>query len=136
MNKVFLTGYIASDVELKTTAQGTSVVTFQLAVKRPKTKNDTTDFITIVCWRSTAEFVSKYFRKGSGIEISGIITVRKWQDKDGNNRYSTEIVANEVDFGKKSKDDDQQGQSYSQPQYTPPQNAEFEEIGDDDDLPF
>lgn len=136
MNKAFLTGYIASDVELKSTAQGTPVVTFQLAVKRPKAKNDTTDFITVVCWRNTAEFVSEYFRKGSGIEVSGIITVRKWQDKDGNNRYSTEIVADEVDFGKKSKDDNQHGQSYNQPQNTSPQNTAFEEVEDDDELPF
>lgn len=135
MNKVFLTGYIASDIELKSTSQGTSVVTFQLAVKRPKTKNDVTDFITIVCWRSTAEFVSKYFKKGSGIEVSGIITVRKWEDKNGNNRYSTEVVADEVDFGKKSKDDNQQAQSQGQQQYSV-QADDFEEIGDDDDLPF
>lgn len=132
MNKVILTGYIASDVELKATTQGTSVVTFTLAVKRPKTKNDTTDFITIVCWRSTAEFVSKYFKKGSGIEVSGVLTIRKWQDKDGNNRYSTEVVAEEVDFGKKSKDEN--GQS-SEKETIQPQ-GDFVEITDDDDLPF
>lgn len=133
MNKVFLTGYIASEIELKSTSQGTSVVTFQLAVKRPRTKNDVTDFITIVCWRSTAEFISRYFRKGSGIEVSGVLTVRKWEDKNGNNRYSTEVVADEVDFGKKSKDDKPQDQG--QQQYEPPSES-FEEITDDDDLPF
>lgn len=100
MNKVFLTGYIASDIELKTTPQGISVATFSLAVKRPMSKSEITDFINIVCWRSTAEFVSKYFKKGSGIETIGVLTVRKWQDKDGNNRYSTEVIADEVDFGK------------------------------------
>lgn len=133
MNKVFLTGYIASEIELKSTSQGTSVVTFQLAVKRPRTKNDVTDFITVVCWKSTAEFVSRYFRKGSGIEVSGALTVRKWQDKNGNNRYSTEVVADEVDFGKKSKED--KPQDHETPQYAPPSES-FEEIGDDDDLPF
>ena len=134
MNKAYLSGYIASDVELKTTSQGTSVVTFQLAVKRPRTKEDVTDFITIVCWRNTAEFVSRYFHKGSGIEVSGTLTVRKWQDQNGNNRYSTEVVADEVDFGKKSKEDKPQDQP-SAPQYTPPKES-FEEITDDDDLPF
>lgn len=134
MNKVILTGYVASDIELKTTPQGTSVVSFSLAVKRPKTKEDKTDFLTVVAWRSTAEFISKYFRKGSGIEVSGALTVRKLQDKNGNNRYSTEIVADEVDFGKKSKEDKPQDQQ-SAPQYTPPKES-FEEITDDDDLPF
>lgn len=133
MNKVFLTGYIASEIELKSTSQGTSVVTFQLAVKRPRTKNDVTDFITVVCWKSTAEFVSRYFRRGSGIEVSGVLTVRKWQDKNGNNRYSTEVVADEVDFGKKSKED--KPQDHETQQYAPPSES-FEEIGDDDDLPF
>lgn len=134
MNKVFLTGYIASEIELKSTSQGTSVVTFQLAVKRPRTKNDVTDFIAIVCWRSTAEFISKYFRKGSGIEVSGVLTVRKWEDKNGNNRYSTEVVADEVDFGKKQKDKKQQEQGQQQ-QHVPPSEG-FEEITDDVDLPF
>lgn len=133
MNKVFLTGYIASEIELKSTSQGTPVVTFQIAVKRQRTKNEVTDFITVVCWRSTAEFVSKYFKKGSGIEVSGILTVRKWEDKSGNNRYSTEVVADEVDFGKKSKD--YKHQDCGQPQYAPPSES-FEEISDDDDLPF
>ena len=134
MNKAYLSGYIASDVELKTTQQGTSVVTFQLAVKRPRTKEDVTDFITIVCWSNTAEFVSRYFHKGSGIEVSGTLTVRKWQDKNGNNRYSTEVVADEVDFGKKSKEDKPQDQP-PVPQYTSPKES-YEEIADDDDLPF
>ena len=133
MNKVFLTGYIDSEIELKATPQGTPVVTFQLAVKRPRTKNDVTDFITVVCWRSTAEFVSRYFRKGGGIEVSGVLTVRKWKDKSGNNRYSTEVVADDVDFGKKSKDDKPQAQGM--PQYAPPSES-FEELSDDDDLPF
>lgn len=133
MNKVFLTGYIASEIELKATPQGMSVVTFQLAVKRPRTKNDVTDFITVVCWRNTAEFVSRNFRKGSGIEVSGVLTVRKWVDKSGNNRYSTEVVADDVDFGKKPKDEKQQ--DHRTPQYAPPSES-FEEISDDDDLPF
>jgi len=131
MNKIFLTGYIASDVDLKATTQGVSVLTFNLAVKRPKTKDDTTDFLTIVCWRNTAEFVSKYFKKGSGIEVSGYLTIRKWQDKDGNNRYSAEIVAEEVDFGKKSRSEENGRQSDCF------QGGDFTELDEDDgNLPF
>ncbi len=131
MNKVILTGYVASDVELKTTTNGTSVVSFRLAVRRPRTKNDTTDFLNIVAWRSTAEFISKYFHKGSGIEISGIVTTRKWQDDSGNNHYSTEIVVEDCDFGKKSKSDGNGPASYSTPQ------DDFKELEDeDDDCPF
>ena len=134
MNKVILSGYIASDIELKTTNQGTSVTNFRLAVRRPRTKNDTADFLTIVAWRSTAEFISKYFHKGSGIELSGIITTRKWQDKDGNDRYATEIVVEDVDFGKGSKDG---GNSNNESSYQEPQQGGFTEYNDDDeDLPF
>lgn len=134
MNKVILSGYIASDIELKTTNQGTSVTNFRLAVRRPRTKNDTTDFLTIVAWRSNAEFISKYFHKGSGIELSGIVTTRKWQDKDGNDRYATEIVVEDVDFGKGSKDG---GNSSNESSYQEPQQGGFTEYSDDDeDLPF
>ena len=132
MNKVILTGYIASDIELKTTNQGTAVTSFRLAVRRPKTKNDMTDFLTIVAWRSTAEFISKYFHKGSGIEIYGIVTTRKWQDKDGNNRYATEIVAEGVDFGKRSTED---GNHVGEESYQT--SRQFSEIEEDcGDLPF
>lgn len=135
MNKVILTGYVANDIELKTTQSGTPVVSFNVAARRPRTKDDTTDFLTVVAWRHTAEFISKYFQKGSGIEVSGIITVRKWQDKDGNNRYSTEIVAEEVDFGKKQKGDG--GRGGSETSYQAPQQGGFNEIAEDDeDLPF
>lgn len=134
MNKVILSGYIASDIELKTTNQGTSVTNFRLAVRRPRTKNDTTDFLTIVAWRSNAEFISKYFHKGSGIELSGIITTRKWQDKDGNDRYATEIVVEDVDFGKGSKDG---GNSSNESSCQEPQQGGFTEYNDDDeDIPF
>ena len=109
MNSVILTGYIATEPEIRSTTQGTSVCTCSLAVRRPKTKDDTTDFLNVVCWRSTAEFVGKYFKKGSGIEVIGVLTTRKWKDKDGNNRYAVEVVADEVDFGKKSKTDEETG---------------------------
>lgn len=134
MNKVVLTGYIASDIEPKVTRQGTPVLTFDLAVKRPRTKEDVTDFITVVCWRNTADFVSKYFRKGSGIEVSGALTIRKWEDKNGNKRQTAEVVADEVDFGKKSKEDHSQEPTRS-PSAAPSQPAEVVSV-DDDELPF
>lgn len=131
MNKVILTGYIASDPELKTTPQGVHVTTLSVAVKRPRS-SDTTDFFTVICWRNTAEFVTKYFRKGSGIEVSGYLTKRKWQDKNGNNRTADEIIAEEVDFGKKSKGDDNSRSSDTS--YPAQQTEEY--IPADDDLPF
>lgn len=134
MNKVVLTGYIAQDVELRMTTSNVPVCTFNLAVKRPRVKDDVTDFITVVCWRGTAEFVSKYFRKGSGIEVAGMLTVRKWQDKDGNNRYATEVVAEDVDFGKKSSSNDSNSASTAYAQQ--PSGQDFAELPDDDDVPF
>lgn len=133
MNKVVLSGFIAADVELKTTQQGTPVCTFDLGVRRPKTKEKVTDFIRIVCWESTAEFVSRYFRKGSGIEVSGCLTVRKWKDKDDKTRYATEVRAEEVDFGKSSKSDREQDGGLV-PSTTP--DPEFYDVGNDEDLPF
>lgn len=136
MNKVIETGYIASDVELKQTPNGTDVATFRLAVKRPHT-NDTTDFFTVVCWRNTASFVAKYFKKGSGIEVSGVLTSRSWQDQNGNKRYAVEIQADEVDFGKKSQNDtadsaNTESKDFPNGQVVP----HFEEMNEDDDLPF
>ena len=133
MNKVILTGYLAMDPELKTTQQGTNVTSFRLAVRRPKAKEDVTDFFTVVAWRHTAEFITRYFRKGDGIEICGTLTTRKWQDRDGNNRTSTEVVADEVDFGKKSKSEnhsEEYAASY------PSASQEYVEVDGDDDLPF
>lgn len=125
MNKVCLTGYIANDIELKRTETGISAVSFSIAVKRPK-KRDTTDFITVVCWRQTAEFVSRNFAKGNGIEVEGVLTMRKWTDKNGNNRVVAEVVADEVGFGKGSKElSETDSTSYSN-----------EEPGKDDDFPF
>lgn len=135
MNRVELTGYIANEIELRHTPQGVAVVTFTLAVKRPKVKEDITDFITIVVWRGAAEFVSKYFKKGSGIEVEGVLTIRKWTDKNGNNRYSTEVIADEVGFGKNTNN----AQRDEQNNYDSNAAAnDFKEIKEDlvDELPF
>ena len=107
-NIVVLTGRICQPVELKTTPNGISVCTFSIAVDRAYKKGEEkqTDFINIVAWRQTAEFVSKYFGKGNLIGIEGSIQTRRYQDKDGNNRTSFEVVANNVQFveSKKSAD--------------------------------
>lgn len=107
-NIVVLTGRICQPVELKTTPNGISVCTFSIAVDRAYKKGEEkqTDFLNVVCWRTTAEFVSKWFTRGSLIGIEGSIQTRKFQDKNGNNRTAFEIVANNVHFieSKKSAD--------------------------------
>lgn len=135
MNKVIETGYIASDIELKQTTDGTSVTSFTLAVKRPRTK-DKSDFFKVVCWRNTAEFVSKYFAKGNGIEVSGYLQTRSWEDQNGEKKYATEIVAEEVDFGKKSKSEGSNGNDTNAPEYSMSSAPNFEEVNSEDDLPF
>lgn len=97
MNNINLIGRLTTDVELKQTPNGVSVCQFTLAVDRPRVK-DTTDFIPCVAWRNTAEFITRYFRKGNKIALTGVLTTRKWQDKDGNNRVSYEVVADNVEF--------------------------------------
>jgi single-strand DNA-binding protein len=102
-NLVVLTGRITAEVELKTTPNGVSVCTFSIAVDRGYGENKQTDFINCVAWRSTAEFVSKYFSKGSMIGIEGSIQTRKYQDKNGNTRTAFEVVANNVQFMESKK---------------------------------
>lgn len=106
LNVVVLTGRLTADPELKTTQSGVSVCSFCIAVERRyKSGEDrVSDFINIVSWRSSAEFVSKYFKKGQMIAIEGSIQTRKYQDNDGNNRTAFEVLANNVqfaDFGKR-----------------------------------
>lgn len=99
-NNVILTGRLTADPELKTTQSGVSVTSFTIAVDRPYKSGEEkkTDFINIVAWRGTAEFVTHYFTKGSLIGIEGSIQTRKFQDKDGNNRTVFEVVANNAQF--------------------------------------
>lgn len=100
MNKVCLIGRLAADPELKTTGSGIAVTSFTIAVDRPYSKGAErqTDWIDIVAWRNTAEFVCKYFQKGSPIVIDGSIQTRLWEDKAGQKRKSVEIVADNVEF--------------------------------------
>lgn len=97
MNAVNLTGRLTSDVELKTTQNGKSVCTYTLAVNRPKVK-DTTDFINCVTWNQGAEYLGKYASKGDKVGVTGVLTSRKWQDQNGNNRVSFEVVTDTVEI--------------------------------------
>lgn len=142
LNVVVLTGRLTATPELKTTTNGTSVCSFTIAVDRRYRQGEErqTDFINIVTWRSSAEFVSKYFKKGQMIAIEGSIQTRKYQDKDGNNRTAFEVVASNVqfaDFGKKNDESNPaEIEADPLPAFTQSLN-EFEEITDDsDDLPF
>ena len=132
LNKVILGGRLTADPELKQTPQGVSVTTFSIAVNR-RGKDAQTDFINCQAWRQVAETICKYFKKGSSICIVGQIQVRSWQDQQGNKRYATEVVADEVYFVDGKAD----GQvSYPTEPAFQQQAPKFEEIGDDDTLPF
>lgn len=142
LNKVVLAGRLTADVELKNTQGGIAVCSFNLAINRrfQREGEQNADFITCQAWRSTAEFISKYFRKGSSICVTGSIQTRSWTDGNGQKRYATEVVVDEAMFVD-SKNDTQQAETYSPanympPAYTSPETAKFEAIQQDDDLPF
>ena len=149
LNKVILCGRMTADPELKQTASGIAVVSFTLAVnRRYQTKNadgaqaQQADFISVVAWRQTAEFISRYFRKGSALCITGSIQTRSWQDQQGQKRYATEVVADEAMFVDSKNDAGavagQFADSYNAPSYSssPASAPKFEELKTDDDLPF
>lgn len=127
MNIIAITGNITADPELKTTPNGISVCAFTVAVRRPNTK-DKSDFINCVAWRTHAEFISKYFRKGQKIEVDGCLTSRKWEDKNGSKRTSFEVIVNNASFGESKK-----SETRAAPQETACE--EFADLGDND-LPF
>ena len=129
-NRVIIGGRLTANPELKTTPSGVSVANFTVAISR-KGKSGETDFIDVVAWRGTADFVCKYFQKGSSICVVGNIQVRKWQDKDGNNRLTTEIIADEVNFVDGKNDSATSEKPYVPEAYSAPK---MEEI--DEDLPF
>ena len=119
INKVILMGRITADPELKTTNTGVSVTSFTIAVDRSYVKQGEerkADFINIVCWRSTAEFVCRYFGKGAMIAVVGEIQTRTYQAQDGSNRYVTEVVADSVSFTGEKRENNQQ-QNYQQQGY-------------------
>ena len=138
LNHIVLMGRLTRDPELRRTGSGTAVASFALAVDRdysPKDGEKETDFIEIVAWRNTAEFVSKYFSKGRMAVVSGRLQIRSWTDKDGNKRKSAEIVADNVYFGDSKNDG---GNTASSGTYAPPSpSSDFDMLsGDDSALPF
>ena len=122
LNHITVMGRLTRDPEMRTTQSGVSVVSFTVACDRDFGGRDggerQTDFIDCVAWRSTGEFVSKYFHKGSMIVVSGRLQSRKWQDRDGNNRTSWEINADNVYFGESRRDSDSGRDSYSSNSYS------------------
>ena len=153
LNVVALMGRLVRDPELKTTQSGNSVCTFSIACDRSYTAKDEerkADFFTITAWRQTAEFICKYFQKGSLIAIEGILQTRQYQDKNGNNRTATEVLASRVSFaGSKvpgsssAQSSEKQTENYAQnanASQNAPQAAsgsdDFSVIDDGDDLPF
>ena len=149
LNHIVLMGRLTRDPELRRTGSGIPVTTFTLAVDRDfgsnkETGEKETDFVDIVAWRSTAEFVSKYFTKGRMAVVSGRLQIRNWQDKEGNKRRSAEVVADNVYFGE-SKRDSMSSSGFDQTpppvSYQAPANpaasSDFSTLMDDDpDLPF
>lgn len=141
LNNVNLCGRLVENPELKKTQNGISVTAFTIAIDRDYTSGEEkqTDFIKIVAWRGTAEFVSKYFSKGKLIIINGAIQVRKYVNQNGENRYITEVIANHVYFaGDKSEKPNVNVENEEAPQSNDSANN-FEEISEDDyddDLPF
>ena len=146
LNKVVLCGRLTADPELKQTQSGIAVVTFTLAVNRrfQSRSNDganaqQAEFISLVAWRQTAEFISKYFKKGSALCVTGSIQTRSWQDQQGQRRYATEVVVDEAMFvDSRNESGAAQGDAFSAPSFsTPAADApNFEELKADDDLPF
>ncbi len=144
INNVTLMGRLTADPELKTTTTGLSVCSFSIAVDRPFVRSGEerqADFINIVAWRQSAEFVCRYFRKGQMIALTGSLQTRNYEDRNGNKRTAYEVVADRISFcGSKSETG---GSSYSAgpveqtaPSFKTASASDFEEITADEDLPF
>ena len=147
LNKVIIMGRLARDPELRRTQSGVSVTSFRIACDRDfksQSGDKETDWIDVVAWRNTAEFVSKYFTKGRMAIVEGRLQTRDWTDKDGNKRTAVEVVADNVYFGDSKRDG--QGGGYDAPSYAAPASGgyapaaggnQFAEIDEEDgDLPF
>jgi single-strand DNA-binding protein len=135
LNKVILGGRLTADPELKQTPQGVSVTSFSVAVNR-KGKEAQTDFINCVAWRQTADFICRFFKKGSSICISGSVQTRTWNDQQNNKRYATEVVAEEAFFVDAKADAPAGFGGNDAPAFQSTDAPRLEEIASDDDLPF
>ena len=145
LNCAAIMGRLTADPELKKTSQDISVCSFTVAVDRNFVKQGEerqADFIDVTAWRQQAEFVSRFFHKGSMIAVNGSIQTRNWEDKNGNKRKSTEIIADNVSFCG-SRNETGNGApagapvfSEPTPSYSTADEGDFREIPDEDDLPF
>lgn len=137
LNKVILGGRLTASPEMKQTPSGVAVTSFSVAVNRRYAKEgeQASDFINAVAWRGTAEFICKYFKKGSSICIVGTIQTRSWTDQSGNKRYATEVVADEAYFvdSKSDASGSGEGNAVRAEAYNAPS---FEPVKQDEDLPF
>lgn len=159
INKVVLVGRLTSDPEVRQTQTGKSVVSFTVACNRPYQRNGEriADFINCVAWRQTAEFIGKYFRKGSAIGLDGSIQTRRYQDKNGNNRTAVEVLAENVtfvesknaaanynsqpsndfsDYNNNNNNEPTPSQESGSVNYSSGSVDDFEELESDMDLPF
>ena len=142
MNVVVLVGRLTDNPELRKTNSDISVTRFSIAVDRQFKSGEErqADFINIVAWRQSAEFVSKYFRKGQLVAVDGSIQTRRYQDKEGNNRTAFEVVANNVHFAEPKRDSaparDDAGFSPAPAAFSNTDSGDFAEIATDEDLPF
>lgn len=156
LNVIAIMGRLVADPELRTTPAGHSVCSFRIACDRSYVQQGQqrqADFIDIVAWRQQADFVSKYFQKGSLIAVEGSLQTRQYQDKNGNSRTAVEVVANNISFAGAKRQDSQSVPSYEQqttshvqqakaaqnalqPAYTQGSMDDFAVISDNDDLPF
>lgn len=141
LNRIVLMGRLTKNPELRHTQSGTPAASFSLAVDRDfkdkQTGEKATDFIDIVAWRQTAEFVSRFFTKGRMAVVEGRLQLRDWTDRGGNKRRTAEVLAEHVYFGD-SKRDAESGGAYTPPPAEPGSGgAEFAELTEDDgELPF
>ena len=126
LNHIILQGRLVRDIEVRNTNTQIPVATFTLAVERDYVTGTerTVDFFDIVAWRKTAEFAQKYFGKGSLMIVDGTLQTRKWEDKNGNSRVNWEVIANHIYFG------DSKRRDIKEPE------PDFEEVGDEEELPF
>ena len=151
LNVVAIMGRLVADPELRTTTQGNSVCSFRIACDRSYVQQGQerqADFIDIVAWRQQADFVSKYFQRGSLIAVEGSLQTRQYQDKNGNKRTAVEVLANNISFAGAKRQDSQNAPSYEQQTISHVQQAkaqsgfaqgsadDFAVIDDNDDLPF
>lgn len=139
MNIISLIGRLCESPELKQTTNGKSVVSINLAVDRPFAK-DTTDFIPVVIWNQPAEYLSRYAHKGTKVAVTGKLTTRKYEDKNGNKHTAYEVVADNVEICESAKENSSEAKSkpstYTPSAYGGTNSPQFEEVPNDGSLPF